>query len=265
MAFHKKLIEIINEINKVIDFTPAINVHAKYLEKELRVNTAELCIDDREILTPNTWEFLREGDYIDHIPYEDVKTQEKEKKRKPQKKIKSSNDTMEQLIHVAKNINKVLGLSPPIHVSNDKKLLFSHVKEAAMEIYKEDEEPFDDDAWEYLQQNGLIDHVNIGQKQKIDEEPRPKKEKKQSKSNTSLKKEKKKKPGKERLARIEDLIKIGLHTNSQIAVIVEKEFEMYALSGTLALISNAKNPKYTKFKQLAITDPITKILSFEED
>lgn len=257
------LVTIINEINKAIDFATPINAHAKNLEKELRTYSKELCLDDKKILKKSTWKFLREGEYIDHVPQEDTKTHEEVKHKK---KAKSTANTLKQLTHVAQNLNRVLGLSPPIQVSNDVKLLFSHVKEAAMEVYREDEEPFDDDAWEYLQQNELIAHLNITQTKETDEETKPKEAKEQSEYDTPIKKKKRKtkKPGKERLARIEELIEEGLHTNSQIAVIVEKEFDMYALSGTLALISNAKNPKYTKFQKLAITDPITKRLSFED-
>lgn len=265
-------IAVIDEINKAIDFATPINVQAEDLEKELRTYSNEFCLDDKKILTESTWKFLHEGGFLNHIPgIVSLESQEdsKSKKKAKKKKEKSIDNTPTQLAHVAENINKVLGIVPPIQVTSDKKLLFSHIKEAAMQIYKEDEESFDDDAWEYLQQNGLITHLNITQTKETDEEVKPEeaKSKEQSEPNTPKKKKKRKnkKPGKERLALIEELIGEGLHTNSQIAVIVEKEFDMYALSGTLALISNAKNPKYTKFKKLAKTDPITKILSFKDE
>ncbi len=257
------LVAVINEINKAIDFATPINIHAKDLEKELRTYSNELCLDDKKILKKNTWKFLREGEYINHVPQEETK---------PKKKAKSTHvaentNKILDLTHVAENINRVLGLIPPIQVTDDIKLLFSHVKEAAMEIYREDEERFDDDAWEYLQQHRLIDHVNIAQTKKTNEETKPKETNSLCSFDTPMKKKKSKtkRPGKERLARISALIEEGLHTNSQIAVIVEKEFDMYALSGTLALISNAKNPKYNKFKRLAVTDPITKIVSFKDE
>ena len=189
------------------------------------------------------------------------------------------------ITHVAETINKILYESPDddlIPIQSDKKLMFLDIRERARELFEEEITVFDDQSWAYLEENGLVNHlltderleflVEIIQKNQKKMKPdiiknQPPIEEKETQKKVQKKSKKSKKtqrPNKERINRIEQLIQENKHTNTQIALIIEKEFSMFALSGTLAIISNSKNEARTKYKKLAITDPDTKIMSFPE-
>jgi len=287
--FNKRvLLSMINEINKAIDFAPAINIKAKNLKKELTTGAKDIFEEDAEVLSEKTWELLKEGGFLVHIY---------PPKKEPNKiKITEVSDTQvieEELIkipeciitHVAETINKILYESPDddlIPIQPDKKLMFLDIRERARELFEEEITMFDDQSWTYLEENGLVNHLltderleslaeTIQQNQKkmkpviIKNQPPIEEKETQKKVQKKSKKSKKtQRPNKERINRIKQLIQENKHTNTQIALIIEKEYSMFALSGTLAIISNSKNKARTKYEKLAITDPDTKIMSFPE-
>lgn len=269
------LIAIIKEINEKIGFNPIIDVRANNLEKEMRVSAKDLLAVDEQLLSVKTWRLLREGKFIDHIPQKAVQPAQK--------------NSLKQIVHVAESLNKVLndpGDADQIIISKDNKLMFCAIQEKARELFEEDMQIIDKDVWGYLEENGLVNHLLteehleklkdvIQENQKKWDTPKkknavgkkdvPSKSDSVEKPDPSKKKKLKrntKKPNQERIDRIEELIQEGKHTNQAIAFIIGEEFPMFALSGTLAIISNSKSEKRTKFSKLVATDTTTKILSF---
>ena len=290
-----KMKKVAEELSRVIDFDPPINTELKHLvdlHGELRVNAEDLIIEDKKLLSKQTWNYLEQGGFIDHlkeeeveveevveeegeeeeveeeeeVDEEDVEEEELEEDEVEQHEVKLKLDTqhkkdtkesesesgIEDLIAIANNMNKVMGLVPPIDTKAEQDILNDLIADAAKEVLMEDKSLLNIATWGYLNSNGLIEHLCLKKK--------PAKKPAEKKKPSPIPKNKK--PTKERMIRIGALIAESKYTAKEIVKILNNEFDMFTPSSHSTVISDSRNVKYNKLPKLVIQDPETKVLSF---
>lgn len=164
----------------------------------------------------------------------------------------------EELLAVVEELNEKFGLEPPIPTEGSYEQVFAALTQSAKETVAEDQKVLTPETWSFLQNNNLIDHL-----------PKPKaKAEKPTKATKPAGEKKgggggfKKSPhAEERNKMIEELISAGKYTAVQIVEKVMEKYPEEKKSSVQTIISDAKNPKYTKFGKTAKVND-DKIMSF---
>lgn len=173
---------------------------------------------------------------------------------------------MKNLNEVAKELNEVMGLTPPIKtVAVKKDVLLAGIKEAAEQIDPEQDE-FTDETIEALKELNLWpgkeeEEKSLPKKGKGSDKPEPKKEEKKAEV---------KKPASgtaftlaERIEFLTPLITAGKYNRKQLIEKTLQNFPGVSESSVATTLTDGKNPKYNKFAKL-ITQSTEGLLSFSK-
>ncbi len=242
--------KIITDLNKSNIFDPPIDAKAKNLEAELRENTVDLLIDDKELLSSTTWDYLEKQGYLNHLHDFDEKVKEEPEPKEKKVKEEPEPATLKVVLAVVNDINLILGITPLIDATVDQEEMENSIVEACNHVLSSDKKMLQPATWAYLKKFGLVSHLE-------EEKNKEKREKAKNKITPGPKK-----PTKARKDRIESLIEEGEHTSKEILTVLQKEFPEFTPSSHSTVISDSKNPKYNQLSKLTIMNKDTKILSF---
>ncbi len=169
----------------------------------------------------------------------------------------------ELLIKAAEELNEVMGLRPPIDTNEDEETIKEKILKA-LELREEEDEfsPEVEKVFAQLEEDieNEVDEV-IEDEEELENEGvvgKEVNEEKEKKVKSKKVKKVSKKDGKAskmtRLAFIESLISEGRYTRKEIMAKALEQFPHISKTTVHTVLSSSKNPKYTKFKRLAIED-----------
>lgn len=152
----------------------------------------------------------------------------------------------ELLIKAAEELNEVMGLQPPINVEEDDNSIKAKIIKALE--FREEEDEFSPEVEEIFAQ--LESEEDKDEDLNDEEELEEANEKivksgRKGKSKTNML---------TRFAFVESLIEEGKYTRKEIVEKTLKEFPHTSKNTVQTILSSSKNPKYNKFRRLAVED-----------
>ncbi len=175
----------------------------------------------------------------------------------------------ELLIKAAEELNEVMGLRPPIDTNEDEETIKEKILKA-LELREEEDEfsPEVEKVFDQLEEDTdnevdeVIEDEEELENEELEEEEETDKVKEKKKAKKAKVKKEKKANNKNndhdnrltRLSFIESLISEGKYTRKEIMEKALKQFPHMSKATVHTILSSSKNPKYKKFKRLAIED-----------
>ena len=169
---------------------------------------------------------------------------------------------IDELVAVIDDLNNVLGLDPPLPTEGEYDEMLAAVTESAKEVLAEDQKDLTPDTWAFLQVGGMLGHLPAPKASKAEKPAKVEKPVGEKKKREAPDGGFKKSPhAEERNKMIEDLIAAGKYTAIQIVEKVMEKYPEEKKTSVQTIVSDAKNPKYTKFSKTAKVGD-NKIMSF---
>lgn len=243
------------ELNGRIGFTPLIDLQSKQLGDELQLYTQHLTEPDAKMLSADVWDYLAKGGFLSHLNVKNRTMQPPPPTAlRPHR---NSNTGAGELQLVAEDLNRNLGLLPPIDLNQEQEALRKLISDSSSLLEIEDKAELKPETWEFLANNGMLSCLTIEEEKK---ERRGKQKQfifsQHEKASSEIAK---------RYKLVEELIEQGESTPEQIIEILGKKYFMLSMESHIGFLDILKQPEENIYSKLIAHDPATGILSFVED
>lgn len=165
------------------------------------------------------------------------------------------------LVDVADELNKELGLDPAIDTKKKVKDLKDLIIEVG-EIVDQDEDEFSDLTWRTLEYLQVLDRSGESSDKKQEGAESAERDSQEAKEKQSTDQTQRKTKTQKEIEFLTFLINKGKYTRAQLLDLTLKQFSDASESKIYRMLVGAKNPKYNKFERLVVEDK-NKIMKFK--
>lgn len=242
------------ELNGRIGFTPLIDLQSKQLGDELQMYTQHLTEPDAKMLSADVWDYLSKGGFLSHL---NVKNRTIQPPPPTALRPHRNSDTgAGELRIVAEDLNRNLGLLPPIDLNQEQEALRELISDSSSLLEIEDKAELKPETWEFLANNGMLSCLTI--------EEEKKKRRGKQKQFIFSQHEKASSEIAKRYKLVEELIEQGEFTSEQIIEILGRKYFMLSMESHIGFLDILKRPEENIYSKSIAHDPATGILRFTE-